>query len=184
MIARKRCFLFFSIQIELHPRRIQSYGKNLDGKRLELPSWDAYLLQFTGFLLAEWPSCKIMKKIQKNACFCLFPKRHGDLYKTLQSQLTGGLSLIFCRLAISGETKILSHEVENPKTVKKVLGLDANSLYLYVIAQNIPTSYFCRYKKEDFRSDPYSKFGYQFYQWLSYVVFKQNTFLKTRFDMG
>ena len=102
----------------------------------------------------------MMKKIEKNAFFCLFPKRHGDLYKTLRSQLTGGLSLIFCRLAISGKTKIRSHEIENPETVKKVLGLDANSLYLHAIAQNNPTGYFFRYKKEDFRPDPCSKFGF------------------------
>ena len=109
------------------------------------------------------------------------------MYKTLRSQLTGGLNLIFCRLAISGETKIRSHEIENPEIVKKVLGLDANSLYeyLHAIAQNNPTGYFCRYKEEDdFRSDPCSKFRYQSYQWLSYIAFKHNTFLQTRFNMG
>ena len=111
----------------------------------------------------------------------MFPKRHGDPYKTLRSQLTGGLSLIFCRLAISGETKIRSHEIDNPETVKKVLGLDANSLYLYAIAQNNPTGY---KEEEDFRPDPCSKFGFQSYQWLSYVAYKENTFLQTRFNMG
>ena len=127
----------------------------------------------------------MMKKIQKNAFFCLFPKRHGDLYKTLRSQLTGGLNLIFCRLAISGKTKICSREIENFETVKKVFGLDANSLYLHAIAQNNPIGYFCRYKEEeDFRPDPCSKFSFQSYQWLSYVAFKQKTFLQTRFNMG
>ena len=126
----------------------------------------------------------MMKTIQKNAFFCLFPKRHGDLYKTLRSQLTDGLNLIFCRLAISGETTIRSHEIENSETVKKVLGLDANSLYLHAIAQNNSTGYFCRYKEEDFWPDPCPKFGFQLYQWLSYVAFKQNTFLQTRFNMG
>ena len=108
-----------------------------------------------------------------------------NLYKTLRSQLKGGLSLIFCHLAISGETKIRSYEIENLETVKKVLGLNANSLYLYAIAQNNPTGYFCRYKEEeDFRPDPCSKFGYQSYQWLSYVAYKDNKFLQTRFNMG
>ena len=66
-----------------------------------------------------------------------------------------------------------------------MLGLDANSLYLHAIAQNNPTSYFCCYKEEeDFRPEPCSKFGYQSYQWLSYVAFKQNTFLQARFNMG
>ena len=138
----------------------------------------------TSFSVSGVAKLQMMKKIEKNTFFCLFPKRHGDLYKTLRSQLTGGLSLIFCRLAISGETKIPSHEIDNPKTVKKVLGLDANSLYLYAIAQNNPTGYFCRYKEEDFRPDPCSKFGFQSYQWLSYVAYKENTFLQTRFNMG
>ena len=139
----------------------------------------------TSFSVSGVAKLQMMKKIEKNAFFCLFPKRHGDLYKTLRSQLTGGLSLIFCRLAISGETKIRSHEIDNPETVKKVLGLDANSLYLYAIAQNNPTGYFCRYKEEeDFRPDPCSKFGFQSYQWLSYVAYKENTFLQTRFNMG
>ena len=81
--------------------------------------------------------------------------------------------------------KIHSHEIDNPETVKKVLGLDANSLYLYAIAQNNPTDYFCHYKEEeDFRPDPCSKFGFQSYQWLSYVAYKENTFLQTRFNMG
>ena len=119
----------------------------------------------TSFSVSGVAKLQMMKKIEKNAFFCLFPKRHGDLYKSLRSQLTGGLSLIFCRLAISGETKIRSHEIENPETVKKVIGLDANSLYLHAIAQNNPTGYFCRYKEEEeFRPDPCSKFGFQSYQ--------------------
>ena len=114
----------------------------------------------TFFSVSGVAKLQMMKKIEKNAFFCLFPKRHGDLYKNLRSQLTGGLTFIFCRLAILGETKIRSHEIENSETVKKVLGLDANSLYLYTIAQNNPTGYFYRYKEEDFRPDPCSKFGW------------------------
>ena len=98
--------------------------------------------------------------------------------------MTGDLSLIFCRLAIFGETKICSHEMENPESVKKVFGLDANLLYLHAIAQNNPTGYFCCYKDKDFRPDPCSKFGFQSYQLLSYIAFKQKTFLQIRFNMG
>ena len=137
----------------------------------------------TSFSVSGVAKLQMTKKIQKHAFFCLFPKRHGDLYKSLRSQLMGDLSLIFCRLAISGETKIRSHEIENPETVKKVLGLDANSLYLHAIAQNNPTGYFCCYKEEeDFRPDPCSKFAFQSYQWLSYVANEKNTFLQTRFN--
>ena len=142
---------------------------------------DIFKISFSASGVAK---LQLIKKTKKNAFFCLFPKSYGDLYNTLQSKLTGGLSLIFCRLAISGEIKIRSHEIENPETIKKVLGLDANSFYLYAIAQNNPTGYFCRYKEEDFWPDPCSKFGFQSYQGLSYVAYIENTFLQTRFNVG
>ena len=88
----------------------------------------------TSFSVSGVAKLQMMKKIQRHAFFCLFPKRHENLYKSLRSQFTCGLSLIFCRLAISGETKICSHEIKNPETVKQVLGLDTNSFYLHAIA--------------------------------------------------
>ena len=74
------------------------------------------------------------------------------------NQITGGLSIVFTRLAIADETKIRSHEIDDHELLTQVLGLDANSLYLHGIAQNNPTGYFCRYKEEEnFRPDPCSK---------------------------
>ena len=127
---------------------------------------------------------QMMKKIPKNAFFCLFSKCHGNLYKTLRSHFTSGLRLIFCRLTIPGKTKIRSHEIENLETVKKLLGLDANSLYLHDIARNNPTIIFVAIKKKIFGPNPCSKFDYPSYQWLSYVAFQENTFLPIRFNMG
>ena len=37
----------------------------------------------TSFSVSGVAKLQMMKKIEKNAFFCLFPKRHGDLYKTL-----------------------------------------------------------------------------------------------------
>ena len=55
----------------------------------------------------------------------------------MRSQLTGGLSVIFTRLTIAGEAKIRPHEIPDLETCRKVLGLDANFLYLHPIAQVI-----------------------------------------------
>ena len=77
---------------------------------------------------------RMMQKIEKNSFFCLFLKKHADLYKTLKNQLTGELSIVFCRYAAAGETRIRNHEISNPETTEKILGLDANSLYLHAIA--------------------------------------------------
>ena len=59
---------------------------------------------------------QMQKEINCETFFCLFPKRHSDLYQNLRSHLTGSLSIIFSRLAISGKTKIRPHQVENPYT--------------------------------------------------------------------
>ena len=88
-----------------------------------------------------------MQRIEKDAFFCLYPKRHKDLYKTMHSQLTVSLIIIFRRLVIAGEAKIRPHEILDPKICQKLLGLDANSLYLHAIVQNNPTGYFCLIRK-------------------------------------
>ena len=139
----------------------------------------------TSFSVSGVAKFQMLKQIEENAFFCLFPKRHSDLYKTLREQLTGGLSIVFTRLAVANETKIRPHEISNPETVQHVLGLDANSLYLHAISQNNPTGYFCRYRLADnFRPDPCSRFGLQSYQWLSYIQKLENRFLQTRFNKG
>ena len=125
--------------------------------------------------------------ITKNSkkCILFFLKRHGDLSKPLRSQLTDRLNILIFIALNSGKTKICSRKMENPETGQKVLGLDANFLYLHAIARSNPTSFFCRYKEEkDFRPDSCLKFGYQLYQCLSYVTFKENTFLQSCFNVG
>ena len=126
-----------------------------------------------------------MQKIETNSFFCLFPKRHADLYKTLQNKLTGGLSIVFCRYAAAGETQTKNHEISNPETTEKILFLDANSLYLHAIAQNNPTGYFCRYKEsENYRPDSCSRYGLMAYQWLCLMQKKEKNFIQSRYNMG
>ena len=115
----------------------------------------------------------------------MFPKRHADLYKTLRNQLTGRLSIVFCRYAAAGETQIRNHKISNPETTEKILGLDANSLYLHAIAQNSPTGYFCRYKKsENYSLDSCSRYGLMAYQWLCFMQVKERNFIQSRYNMG
>ena len=121
-----------------------------------------------------------MRRERFSACF-----RHAGLYNTMRNQITGGFSIGFTCLAIASETKIRSHEIDKPEPVMQVLGLDANLLYLHAIAQNNPTAYFCRYKKEEnYRTNPCSKFGLKAYQWLSYVSHTEEKFIQCRYNMG
>ena len=47
------------------------------------------------FSVSKTAKLRMMQKIEKKSFFCLLPKRHANLYKTLRSQLTGGLVLFF-----------------------------------------------------------------------------------------
>ena len=90
----------------------------------------------------------MMKRIEKETLFCLFPKWHADLYNTMRNEITEGLGIVFTRRAITGKTKIRSHETDNSKPVTQVLGLNPNSLHLHATAQNNPTGYFVSTKKK------------------------------------
>ena len=100
-------------------------------------------------------------------------------------QITDEISMVFTQLAVANQTIIRPHQIENPKTVKKVFGFDANSLYLHSINQPLPTSYFCRYRvSNNYRPEPVSKFGLQSYQWLSYMAASRQIFIQNKFNIG
>ena len=109
--------------------------------------------------------CTLLESCALHNFFCLFPKRHADLYPTLRSNITGGLSIAFTRLDIKDETKIRPHKISNPEAYKKVIGLDATSLYLHAVSQDLPCSYFICYRgKDHYRPDPCYKYGLSSYQ--------------------
>ena len=57
----------------------------------------------------------------------------------LTTGMIGGPSIVFCRHAEAGVSKIRSHIYsEKAKTCRSVQGLDANSLYLYCSGQEMP----------------------------------------------
>ena len=137
----------------------------------------------SSFSVSGVAKIQMLQRCEKEAFFCLFPKRHADLYHTLRSNITGGLSIVFTRLAIKDETKIRPHEVSNPETCKKVIGLDANSLYLHAISQDLPCSYFIRYREKDhYRPDPCCKYGLSSYQWLKWISHTQNKEIQHKYS--
>ena len=97
----------------------------------------------TTFSVSRVARFLITKKISKNTFFCLYPKRHADLYKRMCEALAGGLSIVFTRMFVSGVTKICLHQVENAEVYPKILGVDSNSLYLASISGKCPIDFFC-----------------------------------------
>lgn len=76
---------------------------------------------------------------KKHAVFPLFDFSTKDIYQIIQDNIVGGPSIIFTRYHESGKT-FLRGNFEKP--CKRIVGYDANALYLYCIGQPMPVGYF------------------------------------------
>ena len=52
-----------------------------------------------------------------------------EAYAMLKAAVVGGPSLVFTRRHVAGETRILSHQYEDARVCRRILGYDANLLY-------------------------------------------------------
>ena len=89
-----------------------------------------------------------MKRFEKIARFV----QKNEAYEMLTTGMIGGPSIVFCRYAEAGVSQIRSHIYEDAKTCRAVLGLDANSLYLFCSGQEMPCG-----KEKVFSTNPEEK---------------------------
>ena len=91
--------------------------------------------------------CKKCKEIRDNCKICT----KNEAYEMLTTGMIGGPSIVFCRYAEAGVSKIRSHIYRgaDAKTCRSVQGLDANSLYLFCSGQEIPCG-----KEKVFKCNP------------------------------
>ena len=94
--------------------------------------------------------CEKCKEIRDNCKICT----KNEAYEMLTTGMIGGPSIVFCRHAEAGVSKIRSHiySEEDAKTCRSVQGLDANSLYLFCSGQEMPCG-----KEKVFHCDPEEK---------------------------
>ena len=94
--------------------------------------------------------CEKCKEIRDNCEICT----KNEAYEILTKGMVGGPSIVFCRHAEAGVSKIRSHiyREEDAKTCRSVQGLDANSLYLFCSGQEMPCG-----KEKVFHCDPAEK---------------------------
>jgi hypothetical protein len=78
--------------------------------------------------------------------FSLFNEEDKELFYLLKRNIVGGPSIIFHRYHEAGKTRI-----RGGKLCKKVLGYDANALYLWAIAQVMPTGDYIHVTKYDLK---------------------------------
>ena len=61
-----------------------------------------------------------------------------EAYTMLKGAVAGGPSLVFTRKHVAGQTRIRSHKYEEARVTKRILGLDANSLYPSTMLHEMP----------------------------------------------
>ena len=74
----------------------------------------------------------------------------SEAYELLKKGMVGGPSIVFKRHHETGVTKIRPHRVKKPKACAKIVGYDANALYLSAMAREMPSG---RGIVQDFESD-------------------------------
>ena len=93
--------------------------------------------------------CQKCKEIRDNCKICT----KNEAYEMLKTGMIGGPSIVFCRYAEAGVSKIRSHIYsEKAKTCRSVHGLDSNSLYLFCSGQEMPCG-----KEKVFKCNPEAK---------------------------
>ena len=112
----------------------------------------------------------LFSTLEPGIFFSLFNEKNKDLYTLFKQNLVGGPSIIFHRYHEAGKTVIREHEMKSqgktPKLCQKVVGYDANGLYLWAIMQEMPTGSFTRRRKEnEFRAEQNVKMATQWLEW-------------------
>ena len=106
----------------------------------------------------------LFQNLDKNDYFVGFGKEHKHLYKLLRENIIGGPSIIFHRWQEAGITYI-----KGKNLCMRVIGLDANSLYLWCLAQLMPTGYYTlREKKKNFAKQ--TRYSSEAIQWLEHMI--------------
>ena len=102
--------------------------------------------------------------------FSLFDEKNKDLYTLFKNNMVGGPSIIFHRYLEAGKTKIREQEIKaqgrEPKFCQKVVGYDANALYLWAIMRDMPTDSFTRRRAETkFKVESSVKMATKWLEW-------------------
>ena len=63
---------------------------------------------------------------------------NAEAYAILKAAVVGGPSLVFTGKHVAGETRIRSHQYEDARACRRILGYDANSLYPSTMMKEMP----------------------------------------------
>ena len=94
--------------------------------------------------------------------------------------MVGGPSIIFHRYHEKGVTTLRE---PNGKTAAKLVGFDANALYLWRLMQEMPTEHPTRRRKENgFKAEKIDYYGQMSREWLEWTMHTQDIQLQHKFN--
>jgi len=71
------------------------------------------------------------------------------------------------------------------KVCDRILGVDANALYLWSMMQPMPTGYMVRRKEEDqFTPHLHERYGLKAFGWIEWLSFTKKEFIQHKFNLG
>ena len=108
--------------------------------------------------------------LSPQTCYSLFHQANSDLYHLIKDNNTDGPSIIFHRHHEAGKTKIReAEEGEAAKLCEKIIGYDANALYLWALMEDMPTgSYTRRLAEHEFKPKSSIKLAIQWLEWVAH----------------
>ena len=116
----------------------------------------------------------------------LITQQNADLHKTIRDNLVGGPAIVFHRFHEKGTTYI-KHDKYKSDALKcdRILGYDANALYLHSAMQDLPSGCMIRRRQEnDFRPQFVDHYGRLAYEWMEYMSLKFNDQIRHKYNHG
>ena len=110
----------------------------------------------------------LFNDLPPNTFFTVFNQTNSDLHQLVKDNIVGGPAIIFHRYHEKDVTKIRG----GSELCRKIVGYDANALYLWAIMQDMPTGWYTRRREENkFRPQQAQPYGQMAAQWLTSVSF-------------
>ena len=110
----------------------------------------------------------LFNDLPNDTYFVTFNRTNSDLHQLVKDNIVGGPAIIFHRYHEKGITKIRG----GLELCRKIVGYDANALYLWAIMQDLPTGWYTRRRAENgFRPQQAQPYGQMAAQWLTSVSF-------------
>ena len=108
--------------------------------------------------------------LDEQTYFSLFDQSNSDLYHVSKDNNTGGPSIIFHRYHEAVKTEIREAERgQAAKPCEKIVGYDANALYLWALMQDMPTgSYSRRLPDNEFKPKGSIRMAIEWLEWVAY----------------